>query len=286
MRFNKNHFRIKRKGVVSVMALLILSMIMTSALTLASLLMDEVRMSLNVDNSIIAFYAAESGVEKALHRLKYSREASDFNLFDRLIDRSFDIDASRGLGFYITDKTTIEATDYTVYNISTSSPGHVNIIDPAGDISAIDWGIVSGYIINWQVEDCFPSHASDRLETTLNYFGINFTNQGTDKVIDVCNCAYGSNNCSVIIRSNISKNKYYSISFKPLDSTVNKLVFQLKNPFPPPVYRGIQSEAYIEVDGNYHNSSYRLKVRLPSLTPVSDLFSYVIFSEEDLVKDN
>ena len=273
-----------QQGVVLVMALMILTVVLVSTLILSRILLNEIKMSLNLNNAMVAFYSAESGVEKSLYYIKYSRQENDFAKFSALDNTGAnDYDLLDGQEVTIVTATTTASSFYQ-YNITTSSPAHVNIIDPAGDISDIDWGDFTGvneYRVHWQLEDCFPDKTSHRLEVTAASFANNFSDPKVETHVIICNCDYGSDQCSdAVILFNAFGNRFYRFSFRPLDSTVRRLSLDINDGD-----TGIWSEAEVETYGNYKNSQYYLKVHLPSLSPVSDIFDYVIFSEEKLIKD-
>lgn len=248
-------------------------------------------MSLNTGNSVVAFYAAESGVEKSLYRLKYARQNNSYRSFSELDGTHDDIDSDRS--FDIIQATT-STTQFIAYDLTTSTPARVSIMDPLGYIAPIDWGDSSvptayGYNISWSINKCFPDHASDRLEITTTAFenivfggGNSRFDSITDKQVLICNCAYDTNNCNNTVSFyNLVDTKYYNFSFRPLDSNVSKLVFNLTE---NGTDIGILSETSIVVDGNYRNSRYRLKANMSSVAPVDSIFNYVIFSEQAITK--
>jgi hypothetical protein len=281
-------------GVVLVMALIILSLVMVSVLAVSKIITGEIKVSLNTGNSIAAYYAAETGIEKALYRLKYAREGSDLSLFTGL--ESPDQKLITGQLTYRIVAARVTSTDFTVYNLTTTSPASVDIIDPSGNLPSspwIGWGPdlngTYSYGVGWKIVNCFPTHVNDRLEVTVNSFGANWSNFETKKKVAICSCIFGSNICKPeLTAGNLSDTNYYRFSFRPLDSTVAELSFNLYEQVSEeggkyPI--GIFSEAKIISEGNYHNSRYPLQVRLPALSPLSNVFSYIIFSEEDIVKD-
>jgi hypothetical protein len=280
-------YRNNQEGIVLVMALMILTVVLVSVLALSRILLNEVKMSINLNNSMVSFYSAESGIEKSLYYIKYSRQQNDFASFDSLDTIGSNIytlgEVEDGQSVTIAMSTTT-AADFYQYNVTTSSPAHVNIIDPAGDISNIDWGagqIEYQYRVYWELEDCFPSKVNHRIEITDVSFSDNFTEPYVKTYVRICDCAYDSNQCNDDLTAlNALTNKFHRFSFRPLDSTIRQLSFDLDAG-----NIGILSEADIEVYGNYKNSQYYIKVRLPSLNPVSNVFDYVIFSEEELIKD-
>ncbi len=272
------------KGAALVMALMILSLMMVSVLALSKVILSEVKMTSNTSNAISAFYAADAGLEKSLYYLKYARRnLDDLTFFTGLEDNEEDLQGSDASLNVLT--ASYQAEGYTATNVSTSSPAHLSIIDPIGDVGSTQWDAIGPnylYDITWYIDDCFPTHSSDRLEVTVNSFNDNYTNQYVDTDIIVCDCSEGLDMCNTSVsRFNILPTKYYNFTFKPLDAEVSSLDFALKK---DGVRIGILSETYIQSQGKYHNSKYNLEARVPSVAPVSDIFSYVIFSEQDIVK--
>ncbi|RJQ35421.1 hypothetical protein C4566_00675 [Candidatus Parcubacteria bacterium] len=275
-----------QNGMILVMAIMILSIVLTSVLALSQIIMGELKMSLNAGNSILAFYSAESGIEKGLYYIKYSRENSDFSDFIKLsYTTSYNVDDLGNKKFVISTSTILGGvTDF--YGVSTTSPAYLDIMDPAGAVGIIDWsasvGLPSYTQIFWEIENCFPLHASDKLEVTINSFAQEFSDPKTETRIAICNCGYGDDDCDISSYSNISPNRYYHFSFRPLDSEIKELNFRMRNAANAELK--IMSSALIEAYGEYSNSRYRLQATVPTLNPVSDVFSYVLFSEEDLTK--
>ena len=56
----------KDKGVILFLALIVMSIVLAVALGLSSILVSQIRMSSEMRDSIKAFYAADTGVERAL----------------------------------------------------------------------------------------------------------------------------------------------------------------------------------------------------------------------------
>ncbi len=285
----------QRDGMALVMSLLILTLIMTSVLAMAKIIIGEIRMSLNTGNSVAAFYAAESGIEKSLYYLKYARQNLSYHSFSQLAGTNEDM--GNDSSFNIVQATT-STVQFVANNLTTSTPAQVNIMDPLGYIGGgINWGdndpsALYQYSISWSIDKCFPSHASDRIEISTTNFenmvggGSNYFNSDTYKQILSCRCAFDTGICSNSISFyNLSSNKYYSFSFRPLDGNVRKLTFNLtkiSGGNTTPV--GILSETSIVVDGNYRNSSYRLNARMSSIAPINSIFNYVVFSEQAISK--
>ena len=290
---SNKYFRQKTKnisdasGMALVTALLILSLIMVSSLAFAKIIMSEVRMSANIINSVGSFYAANGGMEKALHHLKYAYRFSYFDEFRSLESQTEAFSIGAGQTFKIIESQ-MKHENFIAYNITTTTAAYVDIIDPAGSVGGIDWVeeqpevFQTRYELIWQVKNCFPYHASDRLEINFNSFAQNFTNFESRKDLAVCNCAFGSDECQPVIYD-ISPNRYYRFSFRPLNNAVERLEMRIIDQDNNNL--GIFSRTAMTVDGIYRNSRYRLKAVMPAIAPVSGVFSYVIFSEEPFIKD-
>ena len=276
------------------MALVIMALIMVSVLAFSRIITGEVVMSINTGNVVLSYYSAESGIERGLYSIKYSREIGDFSGFEGLESAGPQTINSAYIKSrtYEIKESIINANDYVVYDLTTSSPAHVDIMDPSGDLdgdgSGIDWDDTTPipytyqYDVEWMIEDCFPYHASDRMEISMTSFDTNFLNPTTEKDVVICNCGFSEDNCDDSFTiTNIVDTKFYRFSFRPLTGDVDELHFNVyKNGSPT----GIISEAAIGSYGNYANSEYYIRARMPSLSPLSDVFSYVLFSEEDLTK--
>lgn len=308
----------KQEGAILMMSLLVLFLMMTSAVALSRIIIGEVKMVVNTTNSLSAFYAADSGIEKGLYYIKYARKNQGLyapyanwqstDPFDNLFNQSYNISSSQSFEY---KKASTTAPGFTVYNVGVFDPAHVDIINPSGDLgTTINWDPSAytqhNYFISWSIEDCFPDHTSDKLEITKNSFGSGgLLNAATEKDIVICNCSYksaaqiaageSSDDCdNTLTTDSISDDKYYRFSFRPLNSEIKSLSFDIfahdavgYDPLDPSTYDivGIASNASLIVDGIYKNAGYRLQVDVPALGAVSDIFSYVIFSEEELKKD-
>lgn len=273
---NKN---LNSQGITLVLSLLILSLAAMSVMLVTGLIAMQVRSSLNSVNSVVAYYVGESGIEQSLYYLQYSRDHSDFtNNFDKLESAGFNlINLANGGQYSIAVASTSVVTAWDIYNLSTSSPQHLDIIDPSGEVTGIEGPVSPEYSIAWEIDNCFADYKSgSRLETTVYSFKANFTEPQTRTMLDICGCTFLYASCFDAGYAILDSDRYYRFSFRPLDDNVKKLTFRLSS--------GIKSQAAIKIDGIYHGSRYRVSAQLPALSPSSDIFSYVIFSEEDLTK--
>uniref|UniRef100_A0A7C4R5Q5 Type 4 fimbrial biogenesis protein PilX N-terminal domain-containing protein n=1 Tax=candidate division CPR3 bacterium TaxID=2268181 RepID=A0A7C4R5Q5_UNCC3 len=69
-RENKN----KQSGIALIITIVLISIMLTSVILVSKEMVDEVRNSTRIDNSLIAYYAAEAGLEDALLEWRYNRD--------------------------------------------------------------------------------------------------------------------------------------------------------------------------------------------------------------------
>jgi hypothetical protein len=272
-----------QKGIALVMTLLILSLMMVSVTALSRIIIGEVKMAVNTTNSMAAYYAADSAIEKSLYYIKYARKYGDDTPLNSLYDKYFYmIDSEQS--FYFSEVATSNS-GHVNYDVTPSSPAHVDIVDLAGDLGTIDWGSATPdtYRLDWLIEDCFPFHASDRLEVTKYSFNATGLSD-VDKDIVICNCTFGDVSCDNTLSTYpILGSNFYRLVFRPLDSTAESITFNVYDSGASVI--SIPSQVAVTADGIYKNAKYRLKVEIPTLGALSDVFSYVIFSEEALIKN-
>lgn len=271
-----------QSGMALVLTLTILFSIMFSVLIVSSIIAGEVRSSNSMMQSIVSYYAAESGIEKGLYYLKEARESNDFSFFANAAPAGLDgytTTTSNGASFEIATSSTA-APDYTARDVATSTPVYVDIIEPPGNVSAIDWGSpgVDAYQLDWGILNCFPYYSASRLQVTVNSFESDFSNPQSETHLAVCNCSFGSDSCDTYTGS-VASNKYYRFTFKPLDIKVKQIDFSINNSG-----NGIPSESIIETYGTYKSSKYYMKAQLPAFSSTYDIFQYIIFSEQNLSK--
>ncbi len=272
----------KNKGFALIMTLLILSMAMLTGLFMNSIIVGEVRVSLNTANVINSYYAAESGIERALYYLTTNQLSNNIDLYEGLSVTGNSYNLGNGSSYtYAT--TSLRAAEFLATNVTNTNPAHVSIVDPRGSITGIAWpwyvtGPVASFL-NWGIDNCYPDHASDRIETTIYSFANNFSLPDVQKTVSVCDCRSDSfiDSCSSLNLENLSPNRYYKFVFRPLDADASWLRFYLET-------ESIFSETLTQVKGKYKNSEYLLQAKMSALKPTSDIFSFVIFSEEELIK--
>lgn len=266
--------------MVLIMSLMILLVMVISVVALSRVVVGEVKMTRNSDNSIVAFYVAESGIERALYYLKAGRTTTDFSNFNALENDEVFMDNERHFSFM---QATTSSAYFEAFDISTSSPASAQIVLPSGTIPggvAVP-GLSSDYTVKWSIEQCLTGgHASDLLEisATSLYKEGGVLKSNTQQSVHVCGCDNSlDDSCNDIVSPNIDNDKFYYFNFRPLNSTVTNLQFAPEVSYP--------GEANIEVSGFYRQSVHTINVTAKTNLPPDDIFSYVIFTDDELSKN-
>ena len=302
MKFFRSSSATSQQGAVLVLALLVLSFIMFTALSLASVLVVELRSAKYLDSAIIAHYAAESGAEKALFHLKeahsidelQSNGAQPYDYFfglqgtsDYVLHSQFgatDFDRSFKL-------TTISKSskDFTAYNIPVNQSVQMDIFDPNQETSSsINTGATT-LNVDWSTYNC-PNN--DRLEISILELRNSGTNgleivpgpQNPKREYPVCNCV-STLSCDTA-QVTLNRSSFYRISIRPIDHDIQTAMVRLTNDDTgTPTAVEIPSQIFIQTQGKYRNATQTVTVQTPWNNGVSDLFNYVIFSEASLIKN-
>lgn len=275
-----------QEGVVLIMSLMILLLMMVSVVALSRVIVGEIKMTRNSDNSIISFYATESAMEEALYYLKFSKETNDFvNYFDQLDDsqNAVLIDDERGFVFSVATTT---ASYFETFNISTTTPAKTEISLPAAEIPSGASGLPSKYDVDWSIDDCYAGgHASDLLEISYTslYKEVSTLRSNTTQKLAVCGCTSGSADaCDTYSSEDLDDDKFYYFTFRPIYSDVAYLKFTPKLDGTGTPY--LPGYSTIQVTGYYRQSVYHITASLPVYAPTSNILNYIIFSESDLTK--
>ena len=271
----------KRSGSAILLALMIMSTILSSTLYINVLSIRSMRQSQNIDNSIVAFYAAETGNEQAIY---YIRKVEGLNIEDLILPGG-SITASESL-------ISREVTDKVKNILISLKKDEIYQLD-VFDQDDLSLGSSISYLqLSWN-DDC----ASDsKIELTVNEWeaeaNINWGQMQDQMHINKCLLSEspveidGSGSiCSDIKLDGIMSYQFrfkalhcdiYNLSIKAFDIGDQQIDFEN-------IY-SIESVGEYPVDTNQSNRQ-ALRVNLRKLSPLSGLFDYVLFSEKSLVKD-
>ena len=240
--------------------------IITVSTGTALLVMSEVRQSLYLDQSIIAFYAAESGVEGALYQVrKENIDVTDLN------DTTEDLSNSSKYNLYTSDTVT---TLYTAllkdesYQVDLYNPGSLDLANGIKSID-IDWqGSGSWMEVNWA---CWGSNGiigetkSARYNVSASPVNIDIWETTNCEIYKVRLIARSANTTDIEITA------YSDLAGTAQVDIPGRAQIKGLGQFPA---------------GNSEASRQAILVSMPQKNPLSGLYDYVIYTEDQLFKSN
>jgi len=262
-------------GTAILLAVLVMSTILTAALATSKLVINEVMQSTQIDYSTIAFYAAESGLEKSLFNIRQKDAGvQDINTTTEV----FDNQAS-----YIMAAQDTEEILYTslkpgeTYQIDLFNPNSLDVLENPIKSVSIDWdGIGDSCLemkwISW--------NTNGQLGEPQNYYACQ---DGSPDIIQLFqNDAYlyrlrllaryaASGTITIKAYSDVDP----GINCQPLESC--------QVPLP--------ARVSLAATGRFPETSLtpaeqNIVVTMPVKSPLAGLYDYVLYSENDIVKEN
>lgn len=244
--------------------MLIMASIVTASAATSRLVINEVLQSVQLDRSIVAFYAAEAGVERALYQAR---------------NDDFDADAISLLAADLPNNSSYQLvakdTEDALYaSLAQDDSYQVDLFDASG-LSALDNPIRS-LRVSW-------TGAGSWLE-------IKWTAWTTGGVIDNPQSAYISQVSSpYTVQLNDSTVYLYRVRIIARNAPASNIQITAYNSLGAQV--PIPGRASIKGLGKYpvgspKASTQAILVTMPQQSPVSGLYDYVLYSEEDIKKEN
>ncbi len=276
----------KRSGSAILLALLIVSAILSSALYINVLSIRGMKQSQNVDNSVIAFYAAETGNEQAIY---YIRKTEDLDINDLIFSPSIP-NASGVLTMEsLISRDIVDEVKNVLISLKKDETYQLDIFDQNNLSSK---SLIDSLELSWD-SDC----ANSKIELTVNEWeadtNIEWQETEIEDQMHISKCIIKSpaiidgsgDPCDDVI---LDPNMSYQFRFKSLTCDVYNLNIKAFDMADQQIsFKNIYS---IESVGEYpvgtsQSNRQALHVNLRKFSPLSGLFDYVLFSEKSLVKD-
>ena len=269
----------KRSGSAILLALMVVSAILSSALYINVLSIRGMKQSQNIDNSLIAFYAAETGNEQAIY---YIRKKENLDINDLILPNG-----SITAGESLVSRDIVDEVKNILISLKKDETYQLDVFDQENlsTESFIDY-----LELEWD-SNC----ANSKIELTVNEWeaqtSINWGDMQNQMHISKCiidspvRIDDGESPCSDIV---LDSNMSYQFRFKSLTCDVYNLSIKAFDIINQQVaFKNIYS---VESVGEYpvgtsQSNKQALHVNLRKFSPLSGLFDYVLFSEKSLVKD-
>lgn len=257
-----------QEGSIMVISVLIMSIMSVVVFALSTLLMRQIDFSQNLDNATLAYYGAESSMEEAL----YDARKQDIVTLEQEGEFTNNVTWKREITpvqeniVYpkIEKNTFIELDLFDVEDPSCSSFESTGVACNWESMN-IDWegaGSIQLTITSWE---------------TAATIDVDPENIEEDRYISAS---------SPWLLNDLQAFKNYRIKIKALYDTVENVTVTLydeDNASGSIV--SIPNFLTITGQGSYRKNKQALRVRIPRQAPLSSLFDFVIFSEDDIVKE-
>lgn len=305
------NIRNARRGVVSLLAVLLMAAITAIALGASLIILSELRQTSAINQSVVAVYAAEAGLEDGLFAVKLNRERG--NTLDEV--KAELTKSNQALGNAKWSRAPIAETQLVVPQLLRDQTVTVDYFNPDGGTQTCPDGstgrsCVESIRIRWR--DYCPDLSANGfawLETTMFSFPTDLTFDVSDpntyvfKDARACNIDINTGTCSAITYSSViggdlDPTKSLRFSFRelvPLAGTTDSSSCVVQNmtvtgyTLDDPDNSSakevpILGQITVKATGTFGQTQQALTASVPWRAPVSGLASFVIFSEEDIVK--
>lgn len=279
-----------QQGVILVMTIVIMSILIATGLGFAVLVLSDLRQAQQIDNGIVAYYGANSGVEEGLYWMRKDIENSDIATVDALKN----IAPTKTLD----NKATWDINDATDFQNIISRERLYNgqslkFYILGRSVGSNDTGSIG---IKWERDAGYATTQLQVVATQLNYQQaendalIYYTD--TNKVIVNPD---QDRDCVPLLDEEIPGNTDadydYVFEVRALGETEDDVIKSLNiQAYSNDNCTSLNLEGITNISltstGRYRNSQQTITAYVPPRDPVSGLFGFVLFSQEDITKDN
>lgn len=258
-----NHMR-SFKGNILPLALVVMSTIVLAGVTLGAIVLENLKRSVDTDNSLIAYYSADAGVERQLYAIR--KESSTVASLNPMAN-SF----ANGSSWASEDGSHYVTTNVKVFpTLARGDVQFVDLYDP--DYLGAAAGVGQ---VRWQWTD----------STGLCQVELGYAEWTTGSVVIPDQFKFytsvGGSGSQIL-----TSTKAYRLRFRSKNCTISNFqvrVYQNVGDVSPINFPG---DITIAAEGTYKKSKQAIAVTMPRLDVLSSVFNYVIFSECSLIKND
>lgn len=245
------------RGNVLLFALLVMTTVIVGSVGLGSLIMSSLQQTKTMDNGIVAYYAAESGVEDALY---VGRKGGG----DLPVDVTDPVTLSNGASW---TRTVASAEDVLYFELAKDTGTEITLYDP-DDIGAASG--IARVTVDWDdsCEGCSMLRASmvgwdPGSPVTWTPNAQTFT--------------YGGGTASISLGGKLSK-----LRLRAMNADLENIRVRAYDADGGQV--PLPGRVVVDAVGDIANVQQKLTVTMPRRVPLTGIFDFVIFSECSLVK--
>ncbi|MBD3251015.1 hypothetical protein GF380_00850, partial [Candidatus Uhrbacteria bacterium] len=250
-----------KQGNILPLSLVIMTTILIAGISLGIIVLAGLRRASDLDDSMVAYYAADAGIEKQLYEVrKRDTDVGDLQTLGETFSNQAEWEAASS-GFIVTQSKQF-------FNVDEGDFQFVDLFDPdflgsAAGIARVDW--------EWT-----PATTACEVELGIAEWDIS---TGVPQTFQLVRKINGSG------QQALDPARAYRLRFRPRKCDVDTLevrVYSASDPTNPADFPG---DITLGSEGTFDRATQAISVTMPRLDILSGVFSYVIFSECTLVKD-
>lgn len=249
------------KGSALLLAILVMAGVTAAGIGMSSLVISEIRQARNLDNAVVAYYAAESGIEDGLYQLR----KVGVDVTDLADQQTLDNQATWR-------RSAEKKEERLVTGIELNQSVQFDIFNPQETITGKQ---ITNVQINW------TGDGSEWLEVSwLSWMTeggwVGFPNK------KLLSHALAGSIVNLVVAGVNENSDLYRLRLKALQSDIRDLDVTAYDEDSNLVE--IPTIVVLAASGEFGSSQQNLKINIPLHSPVIGLFDYVLFSEESIIK--
>lgn len=255
-----------RHGNILPLALIMTMTILLSGLGIAAVVLEGTQSAQRTDQSVTAYYLADSGIERQLFEIRKNNEPVSY--LNTLSETYFNG------GSWISTGNLEQSTSKKISSIATSSFAVIDLFDPDNLTSPPG---IARMMITWS-SACAPSQS--RIE--VSYANWQISGGVPQLPSDNAFVVLPKNGSGSMIVQTLDPNSAYRVRLRAYDCEAHDVTVSLEDTIgAPKIFPG---DITMSAQGIYRSATQKIAVTMPKLDVLSGVFGYVIFSECSLVK--
>ncbi|MDD5342631.1 MAG: hypothetical protein PHI73_04860 [Patescibacteria group bacterium] len=268
--------RNNQAGVTLVLSLLVLTVVTAVATALSILIINEVLNTRGITSSVKSFYGAEVGIEQGLWLVqKARRDGTSIEDAANLLAGGQQLSDPR---VQWTRLAEVKSESITI-NLRKDESAFFELYTPDDQIGM---GVGPPSELSITFEECAAGPTKVEATWTGWKAGVGFFEPSYKSYPIPCN------GTSISLEDPINDPERFRLQLRAFDGAATKLTFVVKDEAHTII--NLSSQIKITVTGEYPSgsltsSSQAIEAKVPWLIPISGIFSYAVFSEEDIIKN-
>ncbi|MFA6512317.1 MAG: hypothetical protein WCV86_04310 [Patescibacteria group bacterium] len=291
------------QGVVLILSLLLLAVVTAVGIGVSLLVINEVRSTIRIDESVVATYAAEAKIEEALAALSTYRQIPGATL-EAALDGAgppLNISGVKTLGGIVP-----VGSANAIVDLTHSSSGEAFTLTTLGENQSVQFNV--------QTPACFTDYNDETCVKYIKFSGERLDSSGVEPWIEVTESAFSvvRTQETSVVKELVSESQFddpanpYFYSFKGLSPLT--LPAEVQSVRLTSLFNGVKNleiRAFtddtatctgicpsdllgyivIKADSSFSKSKISITAAVPWQLPSSGLFDYALFSEETVRQD-